>query len=221
MDGQLRGTGDKPPDRERQAPPRERERHTAACGTDGQCGLCPKCNYRWLASYDLIDITGDGSRIDRKWSCPLEHRDTNIGELYLQFLWENRPKAADRHTAVDVGRALSHPRVSPIWRIRHHPAITREIPPRIVRSYINVASQTSWRIPMGLPEGFQDSHQNGGPLFLIFVADPTMSRVPWNFGGGPVSIRLRSPGHRARRVRQVRRIRVRVLLGVPVGAGGR
>jgi hypothetical protein len=28
-----------------------------------------------------------------------------------------------------------------------------------------------------------------------------MSRVPWNFGGGPVSIRLRSPDHRAPRVR--------------------
>ena len=48
-----------------------------------------------------------------------------------------------------------------------------------------------------------------------------MSRVPLNFGGGPVSIRLRSPRHCARRVRQVRRIRVRALLGVPVGAGGR
>jgi len=24
-----------------------------------------------------------------------------------------------------------------------------------------------------------------------------MSRVPWNFGGGPVSIRLRSPAHHA------------------------
>ena len=47
------------------------------------------------------------------------------------------------------------------------------------------------------------------------------SRVPWNFGGGPVSIRLRSPRHCARRVRQVRRIRVRALLGVSVGAGGR
>ncbi|WP_317188770.1 AMP-binding protein, partial [Mycobacterium avium] len=35
--------------------------------------------------------------------------------------------------------------------------------------------------------------------------DRRLSRVPWNFGGGPVSIRLRSPRHCARRVRQVRR----------------
>ena len=48
-----------------------------------------------------------------------------------------------------------------------------------------------------------------------------MSRVPWNFGGGPVSIRLRSPDHCARRVRQIRRTRVRGLLAVPAGAGGR
>lgn len=32
-------------------------------------------------------------------------------------------------------RALSHPRVSPNWRIRHSSAITREIPPRFVRTY--------------------------------------------------------------------------------------
>jgi len=29
------------------------------------------------------------------------------------------------------------------------------------------------------------------------VAMMRMSRVPWNFGGGPVSIRLRSPAHHA------------------------
>ena len=40
----------------------------------------------------------------------------------------------------------------------------------------HVASQTSWRMPMRLPEGFQDSHQDGGPLFLIFVADPRTVR---------------------------------------------
>jgi hypothetical protein len=28
-----------------------------------------------------------------------------------------------------------HPRVSPTWRIRHRSAITREIPPRFVRTY--------------------------------------------------------------------------------------
>lgn len=38
-----------------------------------------------------------------------------------------------------------------------------------------------------------------------------LSRVPWNFGGGPVSIRLRSPGHCAL---QVRRFRVRVQRGL-------
>jgi hypothetical protein len=36
-----------------------------------------------------------------------------------------------------------------------------------------------------------------------------MSRVPLNFGGGPASIRLRSPRHCARRTRQVRRFHVR------------
>ena len=52
-------------------------------------------------------------------------------------------------------------------------------------------------------------------------ADLRMSQVPWNFGGGPVSIRLRSPRHCARRVRQVRRSGARELSGASVGAGDR
>ena len=39
-------------------------------------------------------------------------------------------------------------------------------------------------------------------LLELGAVNPRMSRVPWNFGGGPVSIRLRSPDHCARRVRQ-------------------
>ena len=48
-----------------------------------------------------------------------------------------------------------------------------------------------------------------------------MSRVPWNFGGGPVSIRLRSRRHCAPRIRQIRRFHAGELLGVWVGGGGR
>lgn len=40
------------------------------------------------------------------------------------------------HTTVGAGLALSNSRVSRIWRIRHHSAITCEIPPRSVRTYI-------------------------------------------------------------------------------------
>ena len=39
-----------------------------------------------------------------------------------------------------LGRAvklLNRPRVSRIWRIRQHSAITQEIPPRSVRTYNN------------------------------------------------------------------------------------
>jgi Arm DNA-binding domain len=48
-----------------------------------------------------------------------------------------------------------------------------------------------------------------------------MSRVLWNFGGGPVSIRLRSPDHCARRVRHVWRLRVRARPAGRVGVGAR
>src|SRR5450759_4463097 len=49
-----------------------------------------------------------------------------------------------------------------------------------------------------------------------------MSRVPWNFGGGPMIIRLRSRFHHDGRHRQsARRHAVRGRLAVLVGAGGR
>ncbi len=53
------------------------------------------------------------------------------------------------------------------------------------------------------------------------LSEVRMSRAPWNFGGGPVSIRLRSPDHCARRVRQIRRTRPRARRGVSAGAGSR
>ncbi len=47
--------------------------------------------------------------------------------------------------------------------------------------------------------------------FMVFGMDQKvadrwvrMSRVPWNFGGGPLIVRPRSRGHLARRVRQFR-----------------
>ncbi len=49
---------------------------------------------------------------------------------------------------------------------------------------------------------------------VVVDVNGRMSRVPWNFGGGPVSIRLRSPDHCARRVRHVWRA-VGVLGGTP------
>jgi len=33
-------------------------------------------------------------------------------------------------------------------------------------------SQTAWPMAVPVPAGLQNSHQNGGRLFLIFVADP-------------------------------------------------
>jgi len=48
-----------------------------------------------------------------------------------------------------------------------------------------------------------------------------MSRVPWNFGGGPVSIRPRSRLHHDRWHRQAVRPRVRARRGGRVGAGAR
>jgi hypothetical protein len=51
--------------------------------------------------------------------------------------------------------------------------------------------------------------------------DLRMSRVSWNFGGGPVSIRLRSPDHHGLWCRQVRRFHARARRAVSVGAGDR
>ncbi len=62
------------------------------------------------------------------------------------------------------------------------------------------------------------SHDLRTPLTVLL----RMSRVPWNFGGGPVSIRLRSRRECCSRHRQSRRRRaVRARYVGPVGGGGR
>jgi hypothetical protein len=49
------------------------------------------------------------------------------------------------------------------------PYLQTELPSTFVA---HVGSQTPWRIVMPLPAALQNSHQNGGRVFLIFVADP-------------------------------------------------
>ncbi len=71
------------------------------------------------------------------------------------------------------------------------------------------------------PVGGPGKHQQFGMVEVATLALGRMSQVPWNFGGGPVSIRLRSPRYCARRARQVRRFHVRELLGVTIGGGDR
>ena|SRR5680860_532232 len=60
------------------------------------------------------------------------------------------------------------------------------------------------------------------PRKWVATTDGRMSRVPWNFGGGPMIIRLRSRSHHDGRHRQsARRHGVRVRLVALAGAGGR
>ena len=46
-------------------------------------GTCPRCGRR--AGYEVIDMTGDGARIDRQWLCPDEHRETRVQDDYPQY----------------------------------------------------------------------------------------------------------------------------------------
>ena len=55
------------------------------------------------------------------------------------------------------------------------------------------ASQTPWRMAMWLPAPMQNSHRDGGSVFLIFVADPRTGRLFRN----PSRRRLRSRKDRA------------------------
>ena len=43
-----------------------------------------------------------------------------------------------------------------------------------------VGSQRTWRKPTPPPACLQNSHQNGGRVFLIFVAGPRTARLCWN-----------------------------------------
>jgi hypothetical protein len=41
----------------------------------------------------------------------------------------------------------------------------------------DVGSHFTWRMAMYLPGRLQNSHQDGGAAFLIFVADPRTARL--------------------------------------------
>ncbi|GAB3016034.1 hypothetical protein [Mycobacterium bourgelatii] len=53
---------------------------------------CISC--RADARYQVIDMTGDGERMDRQWLCPGNHRDTHVQHEYPQYTWEGRRKLA-------------------------------------------------------------------------------------------------------------------------------
>jgi hypothetical protein len=51
-------------------------------------GRCARCGT--VAEYEIIDMTGDGSRMDRQWRCSETHRDTHVQDEYPKYQWENR-----------------------------------------------------------------------------------------------------------------------------------
>lgn len=51
-------------------------------------GTCDHCGID--AQYQIIDMAGDGGRIDRQWLCPDEHRDIHVESAYRQFRRSNR-----------------------------------------------------------------------------------------------------------------------------------
>jgi hypothetical protein len=76
---------------------------------------------------------------------------------------------------------------------------------------------------------FSGKHKaHGGNVQIISDPDghpvavsERLSRVPWNFGGGPLCVRLRRPSHPARRGWQFRRFRRRARRATGAGAGDR
>ena len=51
-------------------------------------------NCRVYAEYQIIDMTGNGDRMDRQWLCPGNHRDTHVQDEYPQYTWDSRRKLA-------------------------------------------------------------------------------------------------------------------------------
>lgn len=48
------------------------------------------------ADYQVIDITGNGDRMDRQWLCPGKHLDTHVQDEYQQYTWESRRRQAKK-----------------------------------------------------------------------------------------------------------------------------
>jgi hypothetical protein len=54
-------------------------------------------NCRVDAEYRIVDMTGNGDRMDRQWSCPGNHRDTHVQDEYPQYTWDSRRKLAKEY----------------------------------------------------------------------------------------------------------------------------
>lgn len=48
------------------------------------------------AEYQIIDMTGNGDRMDRQWLCAGNHRDTHVQDEYQQYTWESRRAQAKK-----------------------------------------------------------------------------------------------------------------------------
>lgn len=55
-----------------------------------QTGTSYCLNRRVDAECQIIDITGNGDRMDRQWLCPGNHHDTHVQDEYKQYTWEAR-----------------------------------------------------------------------------------------------------------------------------------
>jgi non-heme chloroperoxidase len=180
-----------------------------------------KAGYRVLA----VDIRGHGLA-ERPASVDMGRRGLDVRDVL---------EGLDLAHVILVGGSMG---ANTIWSVvaqcgteRLAAAVTVDQTPKMLNTYdwlhgfygYNLANRDTYfaeRIPdtgMGTPIA-----KRGMRLVRLLRAMKRMSRVPWNFGGGPMIIRLRSRSHHDGRHRHpARRHAAGGRLAVLAGAGGR
>ena len=90
-------------------------------------------------------------------------------------------------------RVATLTRFSLSWHLCQLDATKMRIMPTWMRTYITVGSQASWRMVLSQPAALQNFHEDGGGVFLIFVADPRTVRSYRNLRGHAAQLMTRLP----------------------------
>jgi colicin import membrane protein len=110
-------------------------------------------------------VAAAGEQADAEIAAARQAADTEIARLRAEA--HGARPADPAHTSVPGLLTIPIPPVG----LRAHTGPIEE-----ALAAEDVASQTPWRMTIPVPAGLQNSHQNGGPIFLIFVADFTTAR---------------------------------------------
>jgi hypothetical protein len=162
---------------------RNRTTRTYAIGDMLKCRWNPSCNVRTLTWHCFATVEVVSGRCGPASIMSIASRTAagRPGSAGAASAWRYGGRPSLRQA---LCREIGNPeylvrltRFSSSWQICHFHVTKMRTLPIKMRTYIDVASQSPWRMAIPLPAALRNSHRNGKRVFLIFVADPITMRL--------------------------------------------